>query len=406
MKNKVLRRADVAVTLTLTTLLLADQPLAQTYRASSSTPDDHGRATFIEKGCADCHAIYGRGVGGVEPEGGPDLGKRDIYGTYLELAADMWNHFPDMLKRVRKANREFPSFTEDEVGEIVTFLSFIRYVGEPGNERSGRKLLREKRCTACHTFGGKGGDVGPDFAQSEDYLSPLALAAAMWNHGPGMQDLFEKHDIERPSLNGREMIDLSVGIKSFMSPSRVPPGSFVPGDPEVGRTLASEKGCLQCHALSSDADAIGFAEMELDASLTEIAGHMWNHGPDMWEMMEDRGIAFPSLTRREMADLIAYVYSLRLNDPPGDPGRGADLIVEKGCTSCHAEGGKETAMAVDFANVGDLDSPLTMISRMWNHAEDMDEAVRETNKRWPQFEGRDLADIHAYLLSLPRSAHD
>jgi cytochrome c551/c552 len=356
----------------------------------------------MEKGCADCHAVYGRGVGGVKPKGGPDLGKRDVSGTRLELAATMWNHFPDMLKKVSRTGREFPTFTEDEVSDLITFMSLIKYLGEPGNERSGRKLLGEKKCRACHQFGGKGGDIGPDFTQNEEYLSPLALAVALWNHGPDMEDLFAENDIDRPEFSGNQIVDLAAGIRSYMSPTRIPDEEFEPGDPENGRVLASQKGCTHCHG-SSQLDAYpveAFSDMTLDASLTEIAGMMWNHGPDMWEAMESEGLSFPELTMGEMSDLAAYMYIAAHEDPMGDGARGYDLVYEKGCVSCHAIKGQGGGLGPDLTEMDGLETPFTMVARMWNHAEDMDQAVREAKKKWPEFEGQDLADLHACIKTL------
>lgn len=360
---------------------------------------DFGRATFINKGCAGCHAVYGHGIGNADPRGGPDLGKRDVYGTYLELAATMWNHFPEMFKKARKKGDSFPSFTESDVEDIISFLAFIRFVGEPGNERSGRKLLREKKCADCHSFGGRGGDIGPDFTASNDYLTPLALAAAMWNHGPQMMPLFIENGIDRPDLSGRQIVNLSVGIRSYMTVNRIPPETDRLGDPELGEALVESKRCNYCHGSGSGSGAtsISFDEMHVDASVTEIAGEMWNHGPEMWETMQEKGVEFPELSAREMAAIISFLYAQRLDDSPGEATSGADLVREKGCISCHSVDGQGGGLGPSLSEISELDSPVSMISRMWNHAEEMDEEVRQRGKDWPKLSGRDLADLYAYL---------
>jgi mono/diheme cytochrome c family protein len=278
-------------------------------------------------------------------------------------------------------------------------------MGQPGHEGSGRKLLREKNCTKCHTFGGKGGDIGPDFTGSDDYLTPLSLAAAMWNHGPGMMGLFQENNIDRPTLNGREIVDLSAGIRSFMMPNRVPPGTDRPGSTERGSLLVENKRCTFCHGGPSGRNdgASDFRDMRLKTSVTQIAGNMWNHGPKMWEMMEEKEVEFPTLTAVEMADIIAFLYELRLQDPPGSIDRGEELVYDKGCINCHAIDGKGAAVGSSFTEIGSLSSPVSMISLMWNHAEDMNEAVREQGRRWPKFSGKELADIYAYLRTIADS---
>jgi mono/diheme cytochrome c family protein len=155
-----------------------------------------GLSVFKDKGCAHCHAVFGRGG-----KGGPDLGKRKFYGTYLELAARMWNHFPPMYKKMQKENVEFHKVDSKEMGQLMTYLSFIRYRGEPGNEYKGQKLLKG-RCGPCHKFRGEGGDVGPEFDQSSGYMSTIRLVESMWNHGPDMMEVFREQNVKRPVSKG------------------------------------------------------------------------------------------------------------------------------------------------------------------------------------------------------------
>jgi len=386
-----------AVVVTMTIPL--ETALGQT-RATSH--DDVGRSTFVAKGCARCHAIYGHGFGDTKPKGGPDLGKRGVYGTYMELAASMWNHFPDMVRKAREQGKQFPSFSDQDVNDVISFLAYIRYRGQPGNERTGRKLLRQKNCMKCHAIGGEGGDKGPDFTKSDDYLTPLGLAAAMWNHGPNMMDIFTDNNIKRPALTGPDIVDLSAGIRSFMVTNRVPVGSDRPGDPERGRVLVNEKRCNYCHGGPSGAKGapMDFRDMVLKSSVTEIAGNMWNHGPAMWESMRDDDVAFPTLSATEIADIIAFLYEMELQDPPGDPGKGAELVYDKGCVNCHSVDGKGAGVATSFSEIEGISSPISMISLMWNHAEDMIEAARDRGHRWPEFQGSELGDIYAYLRQL------
>ncbi|NIT61884.1 MAG: c-type cytochrome, partial [Aliifodinibius sp.] len=113
-------------------------------------------------------------------KGGPDLGEQKFYGTYLELASLMWNHFPKMFEKMQETGYQFPEFTEEEMSQLIAYISFIRYMGEPGNEYKGKKLLKSKGCMSCHKFGGAGEDIGPDISAKEEYLSPISLLETMW----------------------------------------------------------------------------------------------------------------------------------------------------------------------------------------------------------------------------------
>ena len=61
-----------------------------------------GKKVFVEKGCIQCHAIYGEGG-----NKGTDLGEDKFYGSYLDLAALMWNHFPEMYDEIKINNYKF-----------------------------------------------------------------------------------------------------------------------------------------------------------------------------------------------------------------------------------------------------------------------------------------------------------
>ncbi|MFQ5866154.1 MAG: c-type cytochrome, partial [bacterium] len=331
-----------------------------------------GREVFRQKGCNHCHAVYGE-----NGKSGPDLGKQKFYGTYLELAALMWNHFPKMSKRIRKKGYQFTEFNEEEMSQLISYLAYIRYLGEPGIEAKGKKLLKSKGCVSCHKFGGVGGDIGPDISAIKDYMSPLKLVESMWNHGPNLIDVFQKHNIKRPEFKGNEIVNLAVAIRSFMSPSRVAASDFVFGDPAKGEKLADEKGCMRCHAFRGVGGNLGpdFGAIDLNYSVTQIAGKMWNHGPQMWEVMKREGVTFPVFEKREMADVIAYIYGLKLKDPPGDSEEGSRIIEEKACLSCHSLQGRGFGIAADLATLVVLDSPLAMITAMWNHAPAMQEIL-------------------------------
>ncbi len=359
-----------------------------------------GREVFQQKGCSQCHAVHG-GSG----KGGPDLAKEKFYGTYLELAALMWNHFPSMSKRMQKTGYKFRELNNEEMSQLISYLAYFRYLGEPGNESQGKKLLKSKGCVTCHKFGGLGGNIGPDISAIRDYMSPIKLVESLWNHGPHMIEIFREYNVKRPQFKGNEIVHLAAAIRSFMSPERAPSSDFVFGDPVKGKALAEDKGCMRCHSVRGTGGSLGpdFAEIDFEYSVTQIAGKMWNHGPQMWNIMKQENIKFPIFAKGEIADVIAFIYGIKLLDMPGDISEGLRIVDKKNCLSCHSLQGKGAGISIDLSKLSNLDTPLEMITAMWNHAPAMQKLFQERKMKWQELSGRDMSNLYTYLCSLQQN---
>ena len=47
-----------------------------------------------------------------------------------------------------------------------------------------------------------------------------------------------------------------------------------------------------------------------------------------------------------------------------------------------------------------IDSPLDMVTAMWNHAPSMKAEIIVNDRDWPELNGEEMANIYAYLNSL------
>ena len=109
------------------------------------------------------------------------------------------------------------------------------------------------------------------------------------------------------------------------------------GNPFRGRELLSEKLCTQCHSVWGHGGVLGpeMTAAVAGKSSMDLIGDFWNHTPRMIEAVTDRGYAWPTLDRGEMADLLSYLYYMRLFPEPGDATRGALVWSRSACGSCH-----------------------------------------------------------------------
>lgn len=159
---------------------------------------------------------------------------------------------------------------------------------------------------------------------------------------------------------------------------------------------------MYCHSIQGVGGTIGpdFNDIYFNYTVLIIAGKMWNHGPKMWEVMKLENIPIPVFQNGEMCDIIAYMYHLNLKDAPGNIAKGKQLIVSKNCLSCHSINNQGSEIATDFTAMQKPNSPMAMVAAMWNHAPAMDERRAAGKLKWPELNGRDMANIYAYIQSL------
>ncbi len=103
-------------------------------------------------------------------------------------------------------------------------------------------------------------------------------------------------------LAGRDAADhrLHLGASSI---------SAADGSADRGKKVFAEKNCATCHNdPSSGAPKLGKGK-DGYSDITMVAA-LWEHGPRMLDMMNQKKLAWPRFTARQMSDLIAYLNSL------------------------------------------------------------------------------------------------
>ncbi|MGH7808697.1 MAG: c-type cytochrome, partial [Candidatus Binatia bacterium] len=160
---------------------------------------EDGERLFAARGCVDCHGI--RGAGGPVA---PALSGKRIYSSLFEFAAAMWNKGPLMMREMQRRAITVPPLHADELAAIVGFLYSVEYFTGPGDPRRGEEIVTAKGCLACHSIGGKGGRLAPDFEKIQGLNEPANVVAAMWNHGAAMEQKMGDDKLPWPVFKGDE----------------------------------------------------------------------------------------------------------------------------------------------------------------------------------------------------------
>ncbi len=394
--RQILIRASVAVAAcALFASVLAWQHYAARARYGTfMAGDPHiGAHVFQRKGCAHCHSVGGAG-GRIAPDLGFEFRPKS---SINQLVTAMWNHAPRMWERMRAERVGYPSLDREETAHLFAFLYTTRYVDEPGDPDNGRALFQSKGCIRCHGISGQGGKIGPDLTAVSGVDTPIWWTETMWNHAPAMEAGMRQVGLSWPVFEGQEMNDLLAYIRQVNSSPRRE-SELLPADPAAGRKVFREKSCITCHAVRGEGGRLG---PDLDPkggrtlTLVQFAGRMWNHSPNMWRAMAERGVPRPTFKGRQMADLIAFLYSLRYFEPAGSPEAGKTLFEKRGCARCHGPVGQGTSFAPQVRGRGL--TTLTFAEALWRHGPAMYERMKTMSQPWPTLEETDVGDLVAFL---------
>ncbi len=162
---------------------------------------DAGRERFTDLGCIECHSAAGQG-GTLAP----DLGRSARYSNLIEFAAAMWNKAPRMTAAMERDGIPVPRLQDEDMADLVAYLTALRYFGDAGSRSRGERLVRDKGCRECHS--------AADFAETVGMDSPAAVVAALWNHtlvddgGPAARA------DDWPTFSAAEMADLAAYLQS------------------------------------------------------------------------------------------------------------------------------------------------------------------------------------------------
>lgn len=190
-------------------LLVFLQNLPET-RSSAAifSPADpqEGRTVFEAKGCGDCHTI------GVRAAGMINLAIAETPRSMSYFIAAMWNHAPQMDRLARGRETVVPKFSGAEMNHLIAYLFWARYFEQKGDAAQGRRVFVRKNCAVCHKQ--KSARGAPNMAALRERADPIAITAALWEHGPRMVDQVRKQKLSWPQMTAEEVAHLLAYLAS------------------------------------------------------------------------------------------------------------------------------------------------------------------------------------------------
>ena len=278
------------------------------YIGSFDAPGDAatGERLFREKQCQTCHSLGGKGG-----KQGPALDSYTKYASPIYLSVGLWSRGKTMAGVMEAMGIARPTFERNNIPDLFAYIrsfgrSVERIYAQPGSPRNGERLFVAKRCVECHSVTPQGDPTRANLRTRLIKGSLMTISGAMWNHGPKMWADMARRGIPMSPLTTEEMSDI-IGYLYFLQ--------FIdpPGVAERGRIVFQEKRCGKCHLSPEKGVAPGadFAKSDKLKTQLEVVTEMWNHASTMEEKMLKESLEWPVFRGGEMADLMAYLTSLR-----------------------------------------------------------------------------------------------
>ena len=259
-----------------------------------------GKRVFTSKQCDTCHSLTPEGAVGEGPPVSDWAGLSDP-GLW---AQQLWNHSSAMEQTMVELGMDWPEFSEQEMVDLLVYLQNLppsrddRRQLDFSSPQAGGTMFRTEACATCHSFDREPSGKDSLSGSRSDFNTITGFTAAMWNHASNSRIQSYDRGTQREAFSADEMGDL-ISYVYFSG------GFEEEGNPVKGRALFLKKGCQSCHEES----VAGQPPIESAArfSAARMASAVWSHGPEMAEEMQKTGLKWPTLSGRDMTDLIAFL---------------------------------------------------------------------------------------------------
>jgi mono/diheme cytochrome c family protein len=331
-----------------------------------------GRRLFVEKGCAECHAIKGVTP---RPNFGPDLSAEGLGGGQRVVETDAphngsfdWHFVRADIQRLQisfsPAPRSFITFIQTKITNpsVVTFAThmprfqvsqsdlddmttaLLSMVGPSSSYPSespvleqhqanfqpsgdAGRLYQQYRCFVCHSFKGYGGHLAPDlsyegsrsrkewlvqFLKNPPTLRPTLTVRMPYFHMP-----------EKDAVTLAEYISGTLRAPGI-DPDSVKDAEFTAEMAAHGKALFEDKyQCQSCHTVGSSGGYVGPSLNNTGNWMTPAWIEAWLRNPQA--LVPEAIDPHRSFGEAEIKDITAYLLTLRQSAPASASGTGGQL---------------------------------------------------------------------------------
>ena len=204
----------------------------------------------------------------------------------------------------------------------------------------------------------------------------------MWNHSSGMSVEFARRKKPRPTMTGRDFMDVTAYVQ-YVNKLRPESRLSLP-DAASGRAAFAEN-CEKCHT-----GAMALESRVKDRTWMELGAAMWNHEP----MMKSA----PVLPLEEMRKILAWVWEAQYQGPHGNQAAGQRVFEQAGCVTCHRSPANGAPMS---PRAKEKFTPYSMVVLSWGPSRAMHQQMLDKGLVWPKLSPENMNDLVAYLNSLP-----
>ena len=140
------------------------------------------------------------------------------------------------------------------------------------------------------------------------------ISGVLWNHSYAMHGQMRREGRAFPRFREHELADVISYLYFLSYRGR-------PGDASRGANVFRKNGCSVCHEAGTG-QAPDLTKLHAGDDSIGLSAAMWNHAPQMHEVMAEFGMPWPKFEEGEMEDMVAFLQASARRSPAERRGAG------------------------------------------------------------------------------------